>query len=418
MEEHIPWFLSPESSTYTFGIARALLNGVNTFKPDDPDAVHLVLVQYTGGFLLGVERSGAEDKNVSTWLSTWNDRNFGFSASLEPSVAIGMIHIALAVMRRIRCDGVESPASLKLLDPCTGSGTVSAAARVLGIGSVLSSDLRPNFVLKARSNWESCNQVPGLEDAVMGPEYNAALGSLIGHEEGKILDEREILKLLTERDELRHVKLDRDGAIEIREKLMSAGLTLVEKVKGHVWGTWCDQYGRCGSSEFSPPEAQVQSKHVSFVQDATLPFPDWVEGIDLIVANPPWGKNIGKKEDGIAIVRNLVDHFSKRGSPTMSLLVSRHCFEDIAEFDKDVYAYVMKESAFGMKERPSPSAPAVVERWSLIHHAEIGQSVLMVMAWADLDRFGFEGKIYSSGYMGGRYNAPGLALKSLRKDSE
>ena len=48
--------------------------------------------------------------------------------------------------------------------------------------------------------------------------------------------------------------------------------------------------------------------------DATLPFPpallDPADVPELIVSNPPWGKNFGAHDDGLRIVRNLIGQFA------------------------------------------------------------------------------------------------------------
>ena len=71
-----------------------------------------------------------------------------------------------------------------------------------------------------------------------------------------------------------------------------------------------------------------------FVQDATAELPKgklplWSDGsassgdphCDLIVCNPPWGKNIGKHEDGGPIVLSLCRQFV---GVTMVLLVNKY----------------------------------------------------------------------------------------------
>ena len=71
-----------------------------------------------------------------------------------------------------------------------------------------------------------------------------------------------------------------------------------------------------------------------FTQDATAELPKgklplWSDGsasssdphCDLIVCNPPWGKNIGKHEDGGPIVLSLCRQFV---GVTMVLLVNKY----------------------------------------------------------------------------------------------
>jgi hypothetical protein len=256
--------------------------------------------------------------------------------------------------------------------------------------------------------------VPGLEGPVMGPDHNSLVKPAEGSE---WLEAEEIQQLLMERDELRHEKKEKEAAYDVQHRLVSAGLELTEKTRGHVWGTWADQYGRCGAQEFTPPipAEQHSEEHVVFCHDATRAFPPWVvhtegghHGIDLVVGNPPWGKNIGSKEDGLHIVQNLVSSFST-GYCTMALLVSKACFEATAELDKAVFAWSLIPGAFGVDVRVvAPETQSDVERvekWALVHHAEIGQSVLMVMCWVNALDPMTGGMVYSSGYYGGRYNA-------------
>ena len=106
----------------------------------------------------------------------------------------------------------------------------------------------------------------------MGPEYNALLpegeASLFSSLsffffypaflEGEAwLDEREIRRLLTERDGLRCGRATEQGDFEaaqgIRARLLAAGLTLVDAPRGHNWKSWADTQGRCGEREVDPP---------------------------------------------------------------------------------------------------------------------------------------------------------------------
>jgi len=270
-----------------------------------------------------------------------------------------------------------------------------------------------------------CGVHPGMSGPVMGPEEIAMVAARPGEE---WLDCEKITALLKERDEARERK-DWPIANDIHQRLKEANIVVTDKQKGHLWGSWEAEDGRCGqlgickddglTDASCGADVQMQSRHVAFCHDSTQPWPAWVveEGvhdIDLIVANPPWGKNIGKKEDGVAIVKSLVEHFS--GSKCiMALLVSVQCFKQLASFDKreGIYAWHLMEDAFGVQDRvtkQTADCEAVeVERWSLIYHAEVGQSALMVMGWVH-QRQMVGGCVYSQGYMNGYYNAPGASL--------
>ena len=158
------------------------------------------------------------------------------------------------------------------------------------------------------------------------------------------------------------------------------------------------------------------------------------------MANPPWGKNIGGKEDGAHIVRNLVHHFAPLGRTFIAVLVSKSCFRSLVSYDNDVRSCRLVDGAFGaIGTRPTQGHthggaaggnandsckgieaagtqgsgvgwdPGGKEQWALLHHADIGLSVFMVMGWADVARHAeANGVVYSSGFAGGNYNAPGM----------
>ena len=139
----------------------------------------------------GGDSGDAERARLEPWVSSWESRPFTFSAALDPLVAIAATNLAAFEHRRRtleeaseggaedddgngdgdggegggesggedggaeQADGgreVLSPArSLRLYDPCCGSGTILAAARALG-ATVVGSDLRPKFVSGVADN--------------------------------------------------------------------------------------------------------------------------------------------------------------------------------------------------------------------------------------------------------------------------
>ena len=79
--------------------------------------------------------------------------------------------------------------------------------------------------------------------------------------------------------------------------------------------------------DLDPYGAKASSCSVGlFRHDATQPF-GWGDAApDLVVANPPWGKNIGTGEDAVRIVRSLVRAFPRA---TCGLLVSEWTFNQL-----------------------------------------------------------------------------------------
>eukprot|EP00966_Prymnesium_polylepis_P187543 4347925-Prymnesium_polylepis.1 len=123
-------------------------------------------------------------------------------------------------------DVERSVSTMRVFDPCIGSGTILAAAAARGFGWLVGSDINSDFVLKATSNLDGCGLHP-------------------------------------------------------------------------------------------------QGMH-TFVHDATTPYPssllDPSELADtLVVANPPWGSNIGTESDGVAIVRSVA---SQTAGATMCWLAN------------------------------------------------------------------------------------------------
>ena len=101
----------------------------------------------------------------------------------------------------------------------------------------------------------------------------------------------------------------------------------------------------------------------------------------------------------------------------MSLLVSRACFDALTRFDKEVLTYCLVKGAFDLELRTivaekGEAGNERVERWVLLHHAEIGQSMLMVMGWVEQSTA--DSIVYSTGYAANRFNSPkqGAAKKA------
>ena len=151
------------------------------------------------------------------WVPRWERRPFDFSASLDPLIAAAAVNLAAYahVVATAAQGETKSLRSLRVYDPCMGSGTVVAAAAALG-HPASGSDKSDDFV-----------------------------------------------------------------------------------------GRSADNFAWLGLAPAPPPS----------VHDATEPFPDAEGGAapDLVVCNPPWGKNFkgagGEKETGSAIVASVLKSF-------------------------------------------------------------------------------------------------------------
>ena len=130
--------------------------------------VQLLLLQLKGCVLL-VRTSGEEASVLSRddalrlpkWVGAWERREFSFSSALDPLVALAALNLAtLAHLSRGRPPSDDSPppsladalCSLRVLDPCVGTGTILAAAASLGCTRLAGADVKPAFVAHTLSN--------------------------------------------------------------------------------------------------------------------------------------------------------------------------------------------------------------------------------------------------------------------------
>ena len=118
------------------------------------------------GGLGGLGGPGGGDRAwLEPWVRAWEGRPFSFSAALDPLVALAVVHLA-AFEHHCRTaaaaggsgggesgggSGRSAAHSLRVYDPCCGSGTIVAAARALG-ASVAGSDIRAKFVAGVGAN--------------------------------------------------------------------------------------------------------------------------------------------------------------------------------------------------------------------------------------------------------------------------
>lgn len=194
------------------------------------------------GGLGGLGGPGGGDRAwLEPWVRAWEGRPFSFSAALDPLVALAVVHLA-AFEHHCRTaaaaggsgggesgggSGRSAAHSLRVYDPCCGSGTIVAAARALG-ASVAGSDIRAKFVAGVGAN-------------------------------------------------LAHVAL-------------SEGVALFEH----------------DATLALPREGEAQGRGLA---------------AQLVVTNPPWGKNIGTLDCGVPIVARLV---AQHRGATFCFVVNSH----------------------------------------------------------------------------------------------
>ena len=107
--------------------------------------------------------SSRDQLRLPRWISAWDRRAF-FSAALDPIVAQASLNIALYTHLKLHPDQTlpsdvhsADPSdaqydTLRVFDPCLGSGTILAAAAARGIRHIVGADINADFVARARSN--------------------------------------------------------------------------------------------------------------------------------------------------------------------------------------------------------------------------------------------------------------------------
>jgi predicted RNA methylase len=217
----------------------------------------------------------------SPFWGAWSQRSHQFEGCLDLHLAIVAVNVAryitIARQRVSRKLGEETESSLqlRLLDPCCGSGTITAAALGAGgWGQILATELRPEWVKNAQSNLHSLSSVIGEnETAEQNPPTKRA----------------------------RVQKVPSDSSKSPPGRSSGTCLHTTWRVKQH---------------------------------DATLDFDraDTTETFDAVVANPPWGKRIGQGTDSATlIVRSLLRQFPTAVhvifSPSLARCVTRNSSE-------------------------------------------------------------------------------------------
>lgn len=134
-------------------------------REDDPAPPK---VRVDEGVAEGELPSSRDQLRLPRWISAWDRRAFFFSAALDPIVAQASLNIALHTHLKLHPDQTlpsdvhsarhsADPShaqddTLRVFDPCLGSGTILAAAAARGIRRIVGADINAEFVARARSN--------------------------------------------------------------------------------------------------------------------------------------------------------------------------------------------------------------------------------------------------------------------------
>jgi len=126
-------------------------------REDDPAPPK---VRVDEGVAEGELPSSRDQLRLPRWISAWDRRAFFFSAALDPIVAQASLNIALHTHLKLHPDqtlpsdvhSADPSDTLRVFDPCLGSGTILAAAAARGIRRIVGADINAEFVARARSN--------------------------------------------------------------------------------------------------------------------------------------------------------------------------------------------------------------------------------------------------------------------------
>ena len=218
----------------------------------------------TGGSSGGSSRVSRPLLCESAFWGAWGHRSHQFEGCLDLHLATIAVNIAryVAVARQQPDSKKHRP--LRLLDPCCGSGTITAAALGAGgWGQIVATELRPEWVEHTRTNLRS---LTGVVDA---DETRLAVG---------------------------------DGSEEDGEQQPPA-----KRARNQTQAASDDRL-----MDRQPSGACLQTTWRVDQHDATLGFDcaHTAEAFDAVVANPPWGKRIGQGTDSSTlIVRSLLRQF-------------------------------------------------------------------------------------------------------------
>ena len=125
-----------------------------------------------------MEGDGAAAR-LPRWIREWDRRPFFFSSALDPLVGLAALNLATHVhlQRRGRSGATaattaappaslaSAPRSLRLVDPCVGSGTILAAAAARGFERLAGADINEDFLVHTAANLRTT----GLRDGRRRP---------------------------------------------------------------------------------------------------------------------------------------------------------------------------------------------------------------------------------------------------------
>ncbi|KAJ9460016.1 hypothetical protein DIPPA_25061 [Diplonema papillatum] len=209
-------------------------------------------------------RVAAFQRRCGRFCQAWETKPFLFSGCMDPELAVATVHCALLLLEDGR-GGRTSPdgpsgglrGGVTVLDGCSGSGTLSAAAAYVFGCTAVGSELRQDFADKSRDNFhhvEACfrrARAAGLDPRTSPSSSPTVLNG--GAPAGSV-DEED--------DEL--------------------------------------------------DSAPANHRPTVICHDATTPYPEaWTAPgvVDVVVCNPPWGIKFGHGCDALPILSNLSRSF-------------------------------------------------------------------------------------------------------------
>lgn len=408
----LPWIVDDAVPDLTIAVARGLRRGMETYRAnagkEGPHA-HLVLVCGKRSLVLCIERKGILNatESVHTWAVEWRTRSDSFNARTDPEVAIAITNTALnAVALRQRRKGGSTKGStfvhvdggaqvheqLHLLDPCTGGGTIAAAAKRLGVHVVWASDASPNSLFRAHRNWALMGV--NARDVSPGGEWSTVPVEKTPESLATHLPTEQIKHLIAQRQQARDSK-DYARADALREKLVEGGVWMNDKSR-----FWVAQDGRYGKVEDSADggvqelnaradveqEAMTRERAasvVSFHHDASRAWPAWVdsaaETVDVVIGNLPWGNKVGGREDGQHILERLCVTFS---NAVLCMFVSASCFAAMCtrSAEGDMWLWRLKDRSVELpKSLSGVQGSEKIRDWSLLWQADLDFARLLVL---------------------------------------
>jgi hypothetical protein len=196
----------------------------------------------------------------SPWWRAWRERPHFFDGCLDLHLAVAAVNIGrLLATARARDAAAkagkrygELTARLRLVDPCLGSGSIAAAALVVGgFEAVVGVDVRPEWVAHSRANMQHA--------------FGAALTT----------------ETLSSQD------ADNDGGV-LRLGACVLSLRTHDSKDPFEESLWAASQQEAPASALEEPSVQT-----------------------VVVMNPPWGRKVGDKGDAPAILQSQLEQFPR-----------------------------------------------------------------------------------------------------------